>query len=200
MSYIDIESQSRRKNWDVFGVLLMMIHSDCGPHGEVHLPDCHLLQTCRAGTSGDCVKLCEKASDPRKSKYSKFCDNYDSDGSTSSSSSANSASGADAYSENSSPDAVAGSGSYSVEFRFWMAAVALSVGMALVAIHMGQKREIRLAGDDENETAPGEIRGSIRHRVGVVSDIMDSVLSDRVGTRVEMSGYKLDTGADSAIV
>ena len=174
-----------------------MIHSECGPHGEVHLPDCKLLQTCRAGKSTDCNKLCSKKSDPGKSKYGKFCDGGDG---SSSSSSASSASSSDAYNENTSPGQVVADGTYAVEFGFWMVAVGLSIGMALVAIHMGQRREIRTARD---EAGPGEFRGSVSRRVAVVSDLMDSVLSQQPPKQVEMAEYQLEGssgGKDSALV
>ena len=175
-----------------------MIHSECGPHGEVHLPDCHLWQSCKAGTSSDCTKLCNKKSDPGKSKYSKFCSYGDGSGS---SSSANSANGADAYNENTSPGQVVADGSYAVEFQFWMVAVALSVGMAATAVHLGQRREIRVAQDPN---APGNIRGSVNHRIGIVSDLMDSVLGQRPPQQVEMAQYSLEgsrgDGAASALV
>jgi len=192
LRYVDIDTQSRRKDWDVFGVLLMMIHSECGPHGEVHLPDCKLLQTCRAGTSADCATLCGKKSDPGKSKYRKFCSG---DGSSSSSSSS-AATSADAYNENTSPGQVVADGSYSVGFQSWMLAVALSIGIAAVAVRLGQRSEIRRSREGH---APGGIRGSVNHRVGVVSDLMDSVLSQQQQQQqpsprqVEMSGgYRLE--------
>lgn len=196
LHYVDIDSQSRRKDWDLFGVMLMMIHAECGgPNAEVQLPDCHLLQSCKAGTSTDCTKLCNKRNDHGKSKYKKFCSSSDS---SSSSSSEN-----NNYSENSSPESVVTDENMSVGFDFWMVAVAGSVGIALFAIRMGQRTELVQTSFDGEIMQPGsEMRGSVGRRKGAVSDIMDSVLggdSGGGGRQVEMSGYHLDD-PNSAIV
>jgi len=190
LNYIDIESQSRRKNWDVLGVLLMMVNSECGPGGDVHIPDCHLLHSCKAGNSADCTKLCNKKSDHGKSKYSKFCSG---DGSGSSSSSNTSV---DSYVDNSTPGNVVSDGRQSAKFGFWMIAVAGSVGMALVAVHIGQRKDPFGNRDDDDNTslAGGEVRGSVGRRVGVVSDLFNGVLGRRGNKKeqVELAEYQLE--------
>lgn len=209
LHYVDIESQSRRKNWDVFGLMLMMIHSDCGPGGKVHLPDCPLLQHCQAGKSSDCSKLCNMKTHHGKSGYKEFCSDSSSGSSgSSSSSSSSSASSADAYNGNSTPEGVVSSGNLSVGFEAWMVAVAASVGLAIAAIRMGQRRE------RADETLPlsgqgGQVRGSVGRRVGVVSDLLNSVLakgdngdangnSSRNSEQVEMAEYQLEDSRTSS--
>eukprot|EP00534_Pseudo-nitzschia_fraudulenta_P018715 CAMPEP_0201274964 /NCGR_PEP_ID=MMETSP0853-20130426/51061_1 /ASSEMBLY_ACC=CAM_ASM_000640 /TAXON_ID=183588 /ORGANISM="Pseudo-nitzschia fraudulenta, Strain WWA7" /LENGTH=235 /DNA_ID=CAMNT_0047582475 /DNA_START=206 /DNA_END=913 /DNA_ORIENTATION=+ len=191
VGYRYTEDQYRRKTWDVFGVLLMMINSECGPGGAVHLPDCRLLHGCNAGRSADCDTLCGKKNDPHKSSYGGFCDS----GSSSSSSSSYAADGSsvDAYSGETNPGSFVTGGSRSAAFRFWMVAVAASVGTALAAIHVGQRRGRHGGGDN------GGARGSVGRRVAAVAALADGVLG---GGRHGVGGMELagTRGTDSSLV
>lgn len=197
LHYVDRDVQSRRKNWDGFSILLMMINSECGPHGEVHLPDCGLLHKCKNRNYDDCAKLCEKTDSHHHSHYSEFCDTDTYFGDSSSSVSASSTSSVDAYNGSSTPAGFTNDGAYAATFQFWMVAVAASVGMALVAVHMGQRRERPQANDQLLMGA--EVHGSVGRRVAGVSALMDGVLggtssaqSGGGGTHVEMSEYQLE--------
>lgn len=177
----------------------MMIHSECGPQGEVHLPDCGLLHKCKNRNYDDCAKLCEKTDSHHHSHYSKFCDT-DTYFGDSESASVSSASSVDAYNGNAAPDGFTNGGAYAATSQFWMVAVAASVGMALVAIHMGQRRERPQA--DDQSLMGAEVRGSVGRRVAGVSALMDGVLGGTSssssfaqsggGTQVEMSEYQLE--------
>jgi hypothetical protein len=178
-----------------------VIHAECGPHGEVHLPDCGLLQKCKNKNYDDCAKLCEKTDSHHKSHYSKFCDtdSYFGEGD-----SVSSASSVDAYNGNSTPDGVVNGAGFAATFQYWMVAVAASVGMALVAIHIGQRRERRVSADDQSLMG-AEVRGSVGRRVAGVSALMEGVLGAKSsnstntgGTQVEMSEYQLDDSRSSS--
>jgi hypothetical protein len=189
---LDMQHQQRRKTLDIFGFLMMMVgDSECGPAGEVHHgPDCHLLKSCKYdGVTSDCAKLCSMAHMPLKKKYNKFC---------SMSSSSNSVNAAeydeatvDAYQGNSSPESVVSDGNYAMGFQFWMVAVAASVGMALVAIHMGQRKE-RLSEGMEDEDAPGAtVAGSVGRRMHAVTALADGMMGG--GKQyLEMASYSLE--------
>jgi hypothetical protein len=152
-----------------------VINSECGPHGEVHLPDCPTLQTCKSGVSADCTKLCNKSGDHGKSRYSKFCD-YDGSGSNSNAANSNS------YNDSSNTGGFATGEQYSVEWDYWMIPFGVAVGMVLVAVHIGQRREAVPSADDQSLLG-SEVRGAVSRRVGVVSDIMNSVLPPRGSSR-----------------
>mmetsp|Transcript_8610 Transcript_8610/g.21159 ORF Transcript_8610/g.21159 Transcript_8610/m.21159 type:complete len:237 (-) Transcript_8610:2177-2887(-) len=187
----DRDVQSRRKEWDIFGVLLMMVHHDCGPGGRVGLLECHLLEMCDGGFMGACDELCAKADHPGPHDYSVFCGM-----SSSSSSQSDAVAGysADEYNGNSTPGSFVGSGSYSAAFNGWMVAVVISVAMALVAVHIGQRRE-----EIEQEMARGvNVRGSVGRRAQVVSGLMDGVLGDANPKQVELSEYRLEPARTSS--
>jgi len=192
---VDRDVQSRRKDWDIFGVLLMMINSDCGPHGRVHVPDCRKLKSCESSylySSDDCTDLCNMASQDRKSHYANlhFCKSE-----SSSSSSSSAATGVDAYNDNSAPGSFVSDGNYAAGFEFWMAAVVASVAMAMVAVHIGQRREYRTP-EDESRGAP--VRGSVGRRVAAVAGLMNGVLSAPPPQQVEMAEYQLDDNRNSS--
>lgn len=144
------------------------------------------------GDSAACQHLCDKKDGllEKHHSYGQFC-NY------SSSSTANTnAANTDVYNGNSTPEGVVAGGNYAMGFQFWMVAVAVSVGMALVAVHMGQRREDL---EDEDKSLLGaEVRGSVGRRVGVVSGLMDGVLGEKTTTttttskQVEMAEYQLE--------
>lgn len=160
--------------------------------------ECHEHTKCVSG--GDnweemCQKLCDKRNHPGKNSYKKYC-NYTPSSSTTTASSTsyevNSASGNDVYNGNSTPQGVVFDGNLSAGFQFWMVAAAISVGMALVAVHIGQRREDL---EDEDKSLLGaEVRGSVGRRVGAVSGLMDGVLGGKPSSskQVELSGYQLE--------
>ena len=91
-----------------------------------------------------------------------------------------------------------GDGNLSVGVQFWMVAAAMSVGMALVAIHMGQRREAIVR--DERSLMGAEVRGSVGRRVGVVSGLMDGVLTRGQPKQVEMLEIERSDTYESAMV
>lgn len=186
---IDMEHQQRRKTWDVFGLLLMMVgNGDCGPHGAVHLLDCHTYEKCQSGQNDQCEKLCDMSSHHGKSHYSAFC--------TTSTSQASEANTADSYQDSATPGSVSMDGNYSMGFQFWMVAAAASVGLALVAVHMGQRKNDQqreeLLEDEESQGA--SMTGSVGRRMVAVSALADGYMagSGASGTQVEMAEYKLE--------
>ena len=112
--------------------------------------------------------------------------NYSSDGTNTN------VANADGYNVTSTPEGVVGGGNYAMEFQFWMVAVAVSVGMAIAAVHIGQRREDL---DNEDKSLLGaEVRGSVGRRVGVVSGLMDGVLGEKkTGPKqVELAEFELE--------
>jgi len=199
-----MENQQRRQTWDVFGFLLMMVNSQCGPGSRVHLPDGALCHRCTSGNPGDsCETLCAMKSNSHKSHYSQFCESSDSSTTTTSSSesSTNSASSStnsvDAYVDNSTPGNVTMEGNYAKGFQFWMVAAAASVGMALVAVHLGQRKEQQtedeLMEDEEEQYDNGDVKGSVGRRMAAVSAFADGVIGRKSSSKqVELSEYQLE--------
>jgi len=186
---LDVDDQQRRKTWDVFGFLLMMVgNGDCGPHGKVHLLDCPLLDKCEKGSNDDCAKLCSMKSHHGKSHYSNFCS---SSGSDSSSSSSTSSAQADAYNGNATPGSISMGERLVDGFQYWMLAAAFSVFVAGFAIRLGQRTEDRsqLLEDDHDGAS---IAGSVGRRMASVSALADGVM---VGRHVELAEYQLDNSA-----
>eukprot|EP00536_Pseudo-nitzschia_multiseries_P011857 jgi/Psemu1/326619/estExt_fgenesh1_pg.C_4280003 len=189
---INIADQQRRKTWDVFGLLLMMVgNGDCGPHGKVHLLDCPLLDRCEKGNNDDCEKLCSMRSHHGKSRYANFCSSSgDSDGDSSSSSSSATA---DAYQDNATPGSITMGERLAEGFQFWMVAAAFSVGVALVAVHIGQRREERSELLEDYDDG-ASMAGSVGRRMAAVSALADGVMagSGRTNRQVEMAEYQLE--------
>jgi len=185
---IDMDRQRRRKTWDVVSLLLMMVgHGDC----TVHLLDCHMFDKCEEGHTSECEKLCAMSSQHHKSHYSEFCDT----GSTSSSSSASAVQSTevDAYQENATPGNVSMDANYAAGFQLWMVAAAASVGMALVAVHMGQRKDRRSVILEDEENPGPSMTGSVGRRMVAVGGLADGVCGGASGgQQVEMSQYKLE--------
>ncbi len=160
---------------------------------QIHGPiDCHEYKRCMNGHYNDCDKLCEKSSHHDKSHYSEFCNMS---ASTSVPSAiANAASSSDPYSGQ-TPGGFIGGGNYSIGVQFWMVAASLSVGMALVAVHVGQRREA-----NERSLLGAEVRGSVGRRVGGVSGLMDGVLTRGQPKQVEMLQIERSDTYESAMV
>jgi len=195
------ERYQRRKTWDAFGFLMMMVggNGGCGPLDDIRIGDHKLCNECtHHANSGSCNTLCSmSSSNSRKTHYSKFCD------STTSTSSSESNS-VDAYNDNSAPGSVTTEGNYSKGFQFWMVATAASVGLALVAIHLGQRKEretdLYPDGDDDNESLSSSYsgganaRGSVGLRLAAVSAFADGMMpiSNNNNKQVELAEYQLD--------
>ncbi len=229
LHYVDMDVQSRRKDWDIFGMMLMstlrnwmlcfflfssffdavcshnvsflllaVINNQCGPGGRVGPLECPALMRCENESNPDCSAcndLCKKKDSPRPGHhdYSVFCNVCDSSGNAVASSSSQ----VDSYNGNSTPGSFVGSGSYSTAFSAWMVAVAISVGMALVAVHIGQRRE-DVVGEDRSLLG-AEVRGSVGRRAAVVSGLMDGVLGNRNDSKqVELSEYQLEPARTSS--
>lgn len=167
----------------------MVGDSECGPLGRLHHgPECHLLKSCDDGVSSACAELCDMAHMPHREKYNKFC-------SVSSSNSVNAAeydeATVDAYQGNSSPESVVSVENHATGFQVWMAAVVASVAMALVAIHMGQRKE-RLSEGMDDDDAPGEnVAGSVGRRMHAVSGLVDGMMEGGK-QHLEMASYSLE--------
>lgn len=161
-------------------------------HGPI---ECHEYKQCMNGHYNDCDKLCEKSSHHDKSHYSQFCNMATSAPTTTNVAAATSA---EVYGGNQTPGGFIGDGAYSIGTQFWLVAAALSVGMALVAVHMGQRREAILR--DDRSLIGAEVRGSVGRRVGVVSGLMDGVLTKGQPKQVEMLEIERADTYESAMV
>jgi len=194
LHYVDMDVQSRRKDWDVFGLMLMMVNNQCGPGGTVGILECPLLTRCENGDCSACQKLCAMTDRPHPGHdYSGFCNICDSSGNVVTSSSSQ----VDSYNGNSTPESFVGSGSYSTAFSAWMVGVALSIGMALVAVHIGQRREDAVG--EDRSLLGAEVRGSVGRRAAVVSGLMDGVLGDKRNSKqVELSEFELEPARTSS--
>mmetsp|Transcript_5955 Transcript_5955/g.10789 ORF Transcript_5955/g.10789 Transcript_5955/m.10789 type:complete len:290 (+) Transcript_5955:143-1012(+) len=147
-STMDMREHQRRKlTWDFWGFLMMMVNSDCGPGSGIRIGDHHLCHQCTGSFSNEqaCQTLCEMSTyDHHKASYFRFCDESASTSDSSGSSSAyvaNANDGSGVYGGNTSPGGIGSGGSYSKSFPWWMFATAAAVLMAMVAIHMGQRKD-----------------------------------------------------------
>ena len=176
---------------------------DCGPLGsmKVHIPDHGKCNECMGGNTNSCNTLCSMKSQSHKSHYSNFCE---SESTTTTTSSAES-SDVNSYTDNTAPGSVTTEGNYSKGFQFWMVATAASVGLALVAIHLGQRKERDTdpypdGGDNDNESLSSSYsgganaRGSVGLRLAAVSAFADGMMPGTTHTtkQVELSEYQLD--------
>ena len=169
----------------------MVGNSDCGPNGKVHILDCHMFEKCESGHNSECEKLCAMSSQHHKSHYSEFCNT----GSTSSSSSESAvqSSEVNTYQDNVTPGNVSMDGNYAMGFQFWMVAAAASVGMALVAVHIGQRKDQRSEILEDEESPGPSMAGSVGRRMVAVAGLADGVYGGASGgQQVEMSQYKLE--------
>jgi len=196
-SNIDMENQQRRQTWDVFGFLMMMVNSQCGPK-EVHLPDRHLCTRCSSNHYEDCEELCSMQSESHKSHYVNFC-TATTETTTSESAYSGADSSVDAYADSSTPGNVTMDGNYSMGFQFWMVAAAASVGMALVAVHVGQRKERDtgeiMEDDDDAMSGGANVKGAVGRRMAAVSAFADGVINTggaKSSKQVELSEYQLD--------
>lgn len=95
-------------------------------------------------------------------------------------------------------------GNYAKGFQFWMVAAAASVGMALVAVHLGQRKERhteeelmedeRYDGNGDDASAGANVKGSVGRRMAAVSAFADGVIGrkSKSSKQVELSEYQLD--------
>jgi len=190
LHYVDRDIQSRRKEWDIFSTLLMMLDPSECLENKIHGPiECHEYKQCMFFDKySDCDKLCNKKSQPGKSHFSQFC-NMSASASSTASASANS--NVDSYNGGTTPGGFISDGSYSVGFQFWMVAVAMSIGMAIAAVHIGQRRED--LNNEDKSLLGAEVRGSVGRRAVVVSGLMDGVLGQKnVPKQVELAEYALE--------
>jgi hypothetical protein len=174
---------------------------ECGPL-NVHIPDHGKCNECMGGNTGSCNTLCSMKSQARKSHYSKFCGSDSTTSTTSESSYNGESSSVDAYTDNSAPGSVTTEGNYSKGFQFWMVATAASVGLALVAIHLGQRKERETdpyPDGDDNESLSSSYsgganaRGSVGLRLAAVSAFADGMMpSTNTTKQVELAEYQLD--------
>ena len=175
---------------------------DCGPLGsmKVHIPDHGKCNECMGGNTYSCNTLCSMKSQSHKSQYSTFCDSD----STSTTTSSAESSDVNSYTDNTAPGSVTTEGNYSKGFQFWMVATAASVGLALVAIHLGQRKERETDpypdGGDDNESLSSSYsgganaRGSVGLRLAAVSAFADGMMPGTTNNtkQVELSEYQLD--------
>ena len=131
------------------------------------------------------------AGDHGKSGYVNFC-SVEGETTTSKSEyySYNAENGVDSYEDSASPGNSATDEDYSKGFQLWMVGTAVSVGMALTAIHMGQKKDgVDIVNDD---SAVGKnVTGSVNRRLSAVSAFADGVMGSTTGAKqVELSQYQ----------
>merc|ERR1712238_390051 len=173
------ERHQRRETWDLFGFLMMAVDSQCGITAQIHLGDHPLCRQCNNGYGDSCQSLCDMK------------DNEDT--TTTQSSTANSYVG-------SSETGSVTTGNYSKGFQFWMVATAAAVGMAIVAIHIGQRKEKQGNAIADDESSVGaSVTGSVGRRFSAISAFADGVKPTN-NKQVELAEYQLesDTPQESA--
>jgi len=179
------ERHQRRETWDLFGFLMMAVDSQCGITAQVRLGDHPLCRQCNNGYGDSCQSLCDMKDSEHKSHYSRYCE--DSEDTTTTQSST-----ADSYVGNSETGSVT-TGNYSKGFQFWMVATAAAVGMAIVAVHIGQRKEKQ--GDeiaDDESSVGASVTGSVGRRFSAISAFADGVKPTN-NKQVELAEYQLES-------
>merc|ERR1712238_652600 len=178
------ERHQRRETWDLFGFLMMAVDSQCGITAQIHLGDHPLCRQCNNGYGDSCQSLCDMKDNDRKSHYSRYCEDSKDTTTTQSSTETGSVT----------------TGNYSKGFQFWMVATAAAVGMAIVAIHIGQRKEKQGNEIADDESSVGaSVTGSVGRRFSAISAFADGVKPTN-NKQVELAEYQLesDTPQESA--
>jgi len=175
------ERHQRRETWDLFGFLMMAVNSKCG------LLDHELCHQCNNGNGSSCQSLCDMSNSDKKRKahYAEYCNDGED--------TATQYSTADAYVDNSETGSVTTGDNYSKGFQFWMVATAAAVGMALVAIHLGQRKERENSDEiaDDESSVGANVTGSVGRRLSAISAFADGVIP--TNKQVELAEYQLES-------
>jgi len=192
------ERYQRRETWDLFGFIMMMVSSDCGPAAKIRIGDHSLCRQCNNGNGSSCQSLCDMSySDDHKSHYSRYCGDSGTETQTQYSYNEDS-NNADAYIGNSETGSVATGENYSKGFQLWMVATAAAVGMALVAIHIGQRKERENPDEiaDDESSVGANVTGSVGRRLSAISAFADGVMP--TNKQVELAEYQLESDTPQA--
>ena len=94
----------------------------------------------------------------------------------------------DSYEGNGTPGNLATDGKFSSGFQLWMVATAISVGMALTAIYIGQQKNRAV----DDSPVGKNVTGSVNRRLSAVSAFADGVMGSTGGAKqVELKQYQL---------